>query len=208
MGFEYSPMIRLHLKHLLLIRVRVSELQNCEIGPVADFLSMKAFDDLLANLRRFEPVIRSERMDLIKTFQSRRPTLQTQPPDLFLESRAESSVRGLQNQGQHIGRVQPAPKRWVSRLGIRLVKTHQGFNTYRVIHFSRQIGYIEIRIIRTTQGLQPCVMTELSVYQHDTGHSVKISPGGGDQPWRTLPHNLENKNRVYNSRHQRNCSTL
>lgn len=115
-------MIRLHLEHLLLTRVRVSELQNCEIGPVADFLSMKAFDDLLANLRRFEPVIRSERMDFDQNIQSRRPTLQTQPPDLFLESRAESSVRELQNQGRHIGRVQPAPRRWVSRLGIRHVK--------------------------------------------------------------------------------------
>ena len=56
---------RLHLEHLLLIRVRVSELQNCEIGPVADFLSMKALNNLLANLRRFEPVIRSERVDFI-----------------------------------------------------------------------------------------------------------------------------------------------
>lgn len=80
---------------------------------------MKGLNDPLAYLRRFEPVIRSERVDLIKNNQSRRPTLQTQPPDLLLESRGESSARGLQTQGRDIERVQPTPRRWVSRLGIR-----------------------------------------------------------------------------------------
>lgn len=117
-GFEHSPMGRFHLEHLLLVRVRISQLQNREIGPVADLLSMKAFDNLLAHLRCFEPMIRSERMDLFKHW-SKRPTLQTQPPDLFLESRVKSSVRGLRNQGWHIERVQPIPKGWVSQLGIR-----------------------------------------------------------------------------------------
>lgn len=82
---------RLHHKHLLLIRVRVSELRNCEISLFADFLSMKAFNELPA-LRRFEPVIKSERVN-IHQHRLKRPTLQTQLPDFFLQSRAKSSVR-------------------------------------------------------------------------------------------------------------------
>ena len=69
---------------------------------------MKAFNDL-PDLRRFEPVIRSDRVDFHQHRPKRRPTLQTQLPDLFLQNHAESSVRGLQNQSRHIERVQTAP---------------------------------------------------------------------------------------------------
>lgn len=90
---------RFHLEHLLLVCVRISQVQNCEIGPVADFFPMKAFDNLLTNLRRFEPMIRSKRTNLFNIGPSKWPTLQIQPPDLFLGSRVESSVRGLRNRG-------------------------------------------------------------------------------------------------------------
>lgn len=87
--------------HLLLICVRVSALQNWEIGPVAGFISMKGFNDLLADLRRFEPVIGSEPVDFHQHRPKRRPTLQTQLADLFLQGCAKSSARELQSQGRH-----------------------------------------------------------------------------------------------------------
>ena len=71
------------------------------------FFSSKLFNDL-PDLRRFKPVIRSERVDFHQHWSKRR-TLVIQLPDLFLESWAESSVSGFQNQGRHIERAQTAP---------------------------------------------------------------------------------------------------
>jgi len=129
---------RLHLEHLLLIRVRVSGLRSCEIGLFADFISMKAFNEL-PDLRRFEPVIRSERVGLHQ-HRFQRPTLQTELPDLFLQNRTKYSVRGPQNQGRHIERVQTAPSHSFFGAGLIHRDLHcQGYPRYLAVRYARAV---------------------------------------------------------------------